>query len=499
MATNENPLGIFPFSKEQLETLLVRGTLVDAVRKYRNNAARLLHPDTGGKDFVAYGLPEDGVFKVLNGAFEQIEHADAVQLQQWVNTYGNGGGIPEEQVARILAGAQVLRDQLIAAQGENSDLERRLQDMVRAIGRGQNIPESRLQEMLAGRGGADPAHVRTLETQLADAQRQYQQAHGNLGAAVRDRDAARTEANRYQQEASSEKGVSKRLRDALNGERERSQYFIREAEQAERAVEELRHQRDACQKQATILKQTLKEVRAGILSKTPIGPVLESIVQTYQTTKQPELLAILDKTAAEWMAEGLVESAEQVYAQLAALEPTVERQNAYVQLLRRQKKPIGKVVGESIKRVRDNKEYSRALDLCEALLKSDKGNPDAIYYAGTIYTALRQYGKARAHFSQLPKHTAAQAQLARIEEIVRAQSDKIREARDNREYGKAIALAKALLEVDPQNRDALYYGGTVHVALGEYDQARKYFSQLPKGHTAAQAQLAKIDALRGKK
>ena len=223
MAKNENPLGIFPFSKEQLEVLLANGTLVDAAQKYYRNAARLLHPDQGGKDFVDYGLPADGVFKVLNGAFQQIESADASQLEAWVKNYGNGSGVSEDTVARILRGAEVLRDRLQTAQAENTGLERRLHEMVSAIGRGQHIPESRLREILAGRGGADPAEIRQLQAQLAESQRQYQLAQGNFGAAVRDRDAVQQQARNLNTELNAtrrEKLAKQREADGYKDERD---------------------------------------------------------------------------------------------------------------------------------------------------------------------------------------------------------------------------------------------------------------------------------------
>lgn len=86
-------------------------------------------------------------------------------------------------------------------------------------------------------------------------------------------------------------------------------------------------------------------------------------------------------------------------------------------------------------------------------------------------------------------------ELADRIDVKKISADDIKRARDNKEYAKARALTEALLAVNPQNKDALYYAGTVHMALGEYDQARGYLTRLPKGHTSAQAQLAKIEQL----
>ncbi|MBS3116816.1 tetratricopeptide repeat protein [Candidatus Woesearchaeota archaeon] len=66
---------------------------------------------------------------------------------------------------------------------------------------------------------------------------------------------------------------------------------------------------------------------------------------------------------------------------------------------------------------RDNKQHGKALGLCESLLRIDPNNNDARYFAGTVYMAQKEYERARVMFEQLPKHSSAQAQLAKIRTI----------------------------------------------------------------------------------
>ncbi|MDO8642883.1 MAG: J domain-containing protein [Candidatus Woesearchaeota archaeon] len=272
MATKENPLSKFPFSKGQLEVLLVNGTLVDAAKKYYRNAARLLHPDQGGKDFVDYGLPADGVFKVLNGAYQEIEAADAAQLESWVNSYGNGGGIPEEQVARILAGAQILKDRLAVAETEKGDLERKLLDLVRAAATGAGISERRIQELLASKGG-DPAKVRELEARVEVAERERDKNRTLYNAAVRDGDIARAERATARRQADKNLADAEIYRTRAEG-LEPALKTARAAEariQAEytQAVEAATNQIRRLGEETSALRQGLKEAVRPDVGETP--------------------------------------------------------------------------------------------------------------------------------------------------------------------------------------------------------------------------------------
>ena len=272
MATKENPLGIFPFSKGQLEVLLANGTLVEAAKKYYRNAARLLHPDQGGKDFVDYGLPADGIFKVLNGAYQEIEAADAAQLESWVKSYGNGGGIPEEQVARILAGAQILKDRLDAAEREKGDLERKLLDLVRAAASGAGISERRIQELIASKG-SDPTKVRELEARVATAERERNQYRTQAATTASERDAARAE------RATARRQADKNLADAevYRKQAERLEPALKTARAAEarireeyaQAVEAATNQIRRLGEETTALRQGLKEAVRPDVGETP--------------------------------------------------------------------------------------------------------------------------------------------------------------------------------------------------------------------------------------
>ena len=87
MTNGINPFDAFPFDKKTLETLLMRGTIKEAAKKYFRRAAPLLHPDQGGAEFKEFGLEADAVFKDLNGAYQQIESASLAQVAIWVEMY----------------------------------------------------------------------------------------------------------------------------------------------------------------------------------------------------------------------------------------------------------------------------------------------------------------------------------------------------------------------------------------------------------------------------
>ncbi len=72
---------------------------------------------------------------------------------------------------------------------------------------------------------------------------------------------------------------------------------------------------------------------------------------------------------------------------------------------------------KTIPQLRDQKQYSQAMEYCAVLLELNSQHTHATYFAGTIHIQQQNIEQAIACFEKLPNHSSAQAQLAKLRAI----------------------------------------------------------------------------------
>lgn len=149
------------------------------------------------------------------------------------------------------------------------------------------------------------------------------------------------------------------------------------------------------------------------------------------------------------------------------------------------KSPAVDRIVEQAKALRDAGRGEEALQRLQYLVEADPTHIHAHYFAGTIEEQRKNGVAAGLHYQAIlhqGKHSSAQQ---RYDAIVTRLQQEFQQARESKDMTRVIQRGTDVLQLNPQDTDALYFTGTAHYALGQYTAAKELLQRLPS-HTSAE-------------
>ncbi len=320
-----NPFYTFPVDRRELQTLLDNGNLFPFIKKLYRYFVRELNSDQGrGQDYTEqFGLEADELVKAMHVAYGQIEDAhdtNPAQLRAWVEGYGTFMGMDETQLGQFVGGLDIVI----------KGLEEQVTDL-----------NTQLDAALDGQ----PVHsgsgrVRELERELREAQSEsshYQRMYETMKEATERADelrqaaeeAARTFQRDYQtteearrREAARAQAAEKSLEEANTATAAVRRTLKATRENAAREQAGMQSALDAAEQLVRSQAGKVTEAMKGGLEKTPIGPLVESLLEQYKINEDQWVLDTLTATARAWAQEGLAGGAAQIYRLILDTDPS---------------------------------------------------------------------------------------------------------------------------------------------------------------------------------
>ena len=365
MADSKNPLYALDALRLEIATkhLASDGTIIDptALKAFIKRGVFWKISGDYHPDKVAGDKARGEIFKTLSAANDVIEAANSEQLQQYVVQFLNGHSGDEAVLAQAMQEITTLDEKV----------HRLLTDL--------SLTQTTLMQVANGGRIYSPKDVIV-----------YRDRSGlviTLDNADREISRILTEKRKDNPEL---------VRKLTETERQIKKYQVQE----NKYKAEVETEKKAAIEAANELKKVRDTYKKSEVSFRDQKSALEMEVVRYRTQGEESTKA----------AENMLTQQQKAYEQ----QLSDQKKKYEAELKKTKESPVAKAIIEQIKVLRDNKKPQEALALCDLVLSADPTHPDAIYFAGTIYASLGQKEQAIDYFSRLPKHSSAQAYLARL-------------------------------------------------------------------------------------
>lgn len=285
-------------------------------------------------------------------------------------------------------------------------------------------------------------------------------------------------------------------------------------------IEELQFERDDLQTRLTQVHASLVGVQRGQRRFTPDMVVVYSdpqrsvrITLANAATEIPRLIAGRPDPALEQRLRDAERTLQDVRAEVQRTQTYANEQNRLVQEWQTQARQSQQQASAEASKKRQTQErldaladrYKAALETLRQETTAREAHQRQTKILEQTLTETQEAADALVrrtivqHAAELERvRGAAHQQLedARRNPISTKIVERIKQARNTRQYEKALQLCELLLDAEPGNTHALYFQGTTLEALGRHEEAgRSYFklTTLAPGHSSGKAAYTRIE------